>query len=604
MKSRTKRVRWLSALILSLGVEAGAASGTVAIRGLRREAGGRVRLELEPQAEEGAFVDVFSTDSLASPSWRLRGAYLKPEGTRPLVWEDAPEAAGAASARFYRAGRADLDANENGIPDLREALTHIHDLPEVSRARWARAGLAGAPPQYATVLDVRNFGAKGNGTADDTAAVNAAISQAPARSVVYLPAGTYRLTQPLYLKSDLILRGDGPSLTSLSFEGAGTAGRCIGIVRWDSNQTAAYTSVTGGMAYGSSEVAVASVAGLTAGDIVELEEDNDPAWGLNESWQARLAGQLNRIRAVDPAARRLALDRPLRHAFTRARNPRLRKLSTVSNVGVEKLFIRRKDAVSGYTIELKYAARCWIRQVESTMTYKAHVWMERAFECEVRESYFHDAFVFGGDGQGYGVACGKRTGDCLVEDNVFRHLRHAMIVGIGANGNVYGYNYSTQRAIDPVHGTPQADVSVHGNYVFMNLFEGNIFEDADVPDWYWPAGPGNTLFRNRISNAGTAVDVGSNRQNFLGNVLTFGTIKTAGGLSGVVDYGNVKQGDAARVEWPGCPCRNLPDSLYRCVPPAFIRAVSAVAWPPLGPGARLDAPTPASLRYAAAAYVP
>jgi hypothetical protein len=151
---------------------------------------------------------------------------------------------------------------------------------------------------------------------------------------------------------------------------------------------------------------------------------------------------------------------------------------------------------------------------------------------------------------------------------------------------------------------PQADLSVHGNYVFMNLFEGNVLEDADVPDWYWPAGPGNTLFRNRISNSGTAIDVGSNNQNFLGNVLTRGTIKTAASLLGVVDYGNVKEGSAMNIVWPGCTCRNLPDSLYRCVPPDFIRSAAGVSWPPLGPAAPLDAPIPAKQRYASGAYVP
>lgn len=570
------------------------------ITAIRHEAGGAV-LEI---AGAGAFNDVFSTDSLTSPAWSLRGAYLRGDDRQQLAWREPEHAVRETPrSRFFTVGRADLDQNENGIPDLREQLTHVHDLPAGARARWARAGLPAAPPAFTTVLNVRQLGAKGNGTTDDTAAISAAIAQAPANSVVYLPAGSYRLTQPLYLKPDMILRGDGPALTSLLFEGPGTAGRCIGIVRWDSSQTAAAVDVTDGMTLGSTGLTVSSADGLRAGDIVEIDEDNDPAWGFTEPWQQRLPGQINRLAAVDTATRRLTLDRPLRHAFASARQPRLRRLSTIANVGIENLYIRRQDAVAGYTIELKYAVRCWIRNVESYMTYKAHVWMDRAFECDVRQNYFHDAFVFGGDGQGYGVGCGKRTSDCLVEDNVFRHLRHAMIVGIGANGNVFGYNYSTQRALDPVHGTPQADLSVHGNYVFMNLFEGNVLEDADVPDWYWPAGPGNTLFRNRLVNTGTAIEVGSNRQNFLGNVLTSGTIRQAATLQGVVDYGNVEEGDRDNVGWPGCSCRNLPDSLYRSVPPAFILD-AGVAWPPIGPERPLDAETPALQRYASGAYVP
>lgn len=552
-----------------------------------------------------AFTDVFSTDRLNPPSWELRDAYLRPDDRQQIIWHEPSHStrAPAPTARYFTVGRTDIDLNENGIPDVREKLTHVHDLPDNARARWARAGLHAPTPDFKTIVNVRNHGAKGNGTTDDTAAIIAAISKAPANSVVYLPAGSYRLTQTLFLKSDMILRGDGAALTSLIFEGSGTAQRCIAISRWESDQTATTTALTAGMNRDSTEITVASVAGLKVGDIVEIDEENDPAWKLNDEWQARLPGQLNRIVAIDTASRKLTLDRHLRHTFTAARLPRLRRLNTIANVGIENMFIRRKDAVVGYTIEMKYAVRCWVRNVESFKTYKAHIWMERAFECEVRENYFHDAFVFGGDGQGYGVGCGKHTSDCLIENNVFRLLRHSMIVGIGANGNVYGYNYSTQRALDPVYGTPQADISVHGNYVFMNLFEGNVLEDADVPDWYWPAGPGNTLFRNRIVNAGTAIDVGSNHQNFIGNVLTRGTIQKANALQGVTDYGNVKKGNLAIVEWPGCPCQNIPDSLYRAVPPDFILAAN-VAWPPIGPERPINSETPALKRVASGAFVP
>jgi hypothetical protein len=536
----------------------------------------------------------------------VRGAYLRADGNPSLSWCEPDDGSVPPNvrSRFFRIGRADIDRNENGIPDARETWTHMHDLPLASRARWARAGLGGAPTNFATVVNVKTYGAKGDGVTDDYAAISTAISKAPAGSVVYLPAGTYRITATLYLKSDMILRGDGAALTSLIFEGAGTANRCIGIIRWDSNQPTTYVTVTDGMTLGSTVLTVSSVSGFQPGDIIEVEEENDPAWGLTSSWQLWLPGQMNRVLAVDTANRRLTVDRHLRHTFTASRNPRLRKLVTYSNVGIENVFIRRKDAVVGYTIEMKYAVRCWIRNVESYMTYKGHVWLERAYECEVRQNYVHDSFVFGGGGEGYGVCCGKRTSDCLVEDNVFQHLRHSMIVGIGANGNVYGYNFSTERALDPESGRPQADISVHGNYVFMNLFEGNVLEDADVPDWYWPAGPGNTLFRNLIINSGTAIDVGSNNQNFLGNVLTSGTISTALSLEGVIDYGNVKEGNMEAVAWPGCTCHTLPDSLYRSVPPAFIRNAVGVSWPAIGPDRPLDSTTPAKQRFVTGMYVP
>lgn len=605
---QTRRVPWAAALLLVACCAEPATAvngGQPVLRGLHRGADGRMVLQIAPAGESGEFIDVFSTESLQAPTWRLSAAYLRPSGATEFLWSEAddPLLPGSPRSRFFRLGRADIDRNENGIADAREALTAVYDLPENARARWAQAGLRGPVTNFTNVLNVKNYGAKGNGTTDDTSAINSAISKAPSGSVIYLPAGTYRLTKRIYLKSNMILRGDGSALTSLIFEGSNTYDRCIGLACWDSDQPTTYVTPTAGMEKGSAVVTVSSVAGFQAGDVIEIEEDNDPAWGFTESWQARVVGQLNRVVAVDAANSRLTLGHHLRHTFTAVRRPRLRRLVTITNAGVENLYVRRKDAVTGYTIEMKFAVRCWVRNVESYMAYSAHVWMDRSFECEVRENYFHDAFVFGGGGQGYGVCSGKHTSDCLIENNVFYHLRHSMIVGSGANGNVYGYNCSSARALDPEHGTLQPDISVHGNYVFMNLFEGNVLEDADVPDWYAPAGPGNTLFRNRITNSGTAIDVGSNHQNFMGNVLTQGTLTQDGALQGIVDFANVKRGDVENVAWPDGVCGSLPDSLYRSVPPTFVLS-AGVYWPPIGPDEPLDTVTPAQQRSLSGAFVP
>lgn len=56
--------------------------------------------------------------------------------------------------------------------------------------------------EYVT-LNVRRFGAKGDGIADDTAAIQAAILSCPKHSRVYIPEGTYRIRN-LFLKSDVI----------------------------------------------------------------------------------------------------------------------------------------------------------------------------------------------------------------------------------------------------------------------------------------------------------------------------------------------------------------------------------------------------------------
>jgi Pectate lyase superfamily protein len=59
------------------------------------------------------------------------------------------------------------------------------------------------------ILDVRDFGAKGNGTADDTRALQRLLDASARRGAVgFVPAGTYRCTSALLLRSDVQLNLD------------------------------------------------------------------------------------------------------------------------------------------------------------------------------------------------------------------------------------------------------------------------------------------------------------------------------------------------------------------------------------------------------------
>lgn len=70
-------------------------------------------------------------------------------------------------------------------------------------------------PAEAKVIDVTAFGAVGDGRADDTAALQAAIQKT---GLIYLPAGTYRITAPLKVPPR---EGSAPARRIL--QGAGTA---------------------------------------------------------------------------------------------------------------------------------------------------------------------------------------------------------------------------------------------------------------------------------------------------------------------------------------------------------------------------------------------
>lgn len=143
-------------------------------------------------------------------------------------------------------------------------------------------------------LNVRDFGAKGDGVADDTAAIRAALSQAAkenaARRVrvghrslenggvgdgpiseVFFPQGIYRVSETLLVRRDAVLRGDGATIQmkaadrdimyfhsafrcfvrGLAFEGGATALRF-----WTQNNDTAHITIQGCSFAGTSAAAI------------------------------------------------------------------------------------------------------------------------------------------------------------------------------------------------------------------------------------------------------------------------------------------------------------------------------------------------------------
>lgn len=94
---------------------------------------------------------------------------------------------------------------------------------------------AESPPpaaRFAGEVSVADFGAKGDGIADDTAAFQKAIAAAPQASAIRVPPGRYRLTDTLHVKARTLIGSDAGawvadevSLPTLLPEG--TSGPCI-----------------------------------------------------------------------------------------------------------------------------------------------------------------------------------------------------------------------------------------------------------------------------------------------------------------------------------------------------------------------------------------
>jgi hypothetical protein len=86
----------------------------------------------------------------------------------------------------------------------------------------ASSGLVQVARAESAVYNVMNYGAKGDGVTDDTAAIRAAVNAATTGSSVVVPPGTYLMTSWIYLKNDISIVGTpGSSVLTMPAGGGG-----------------------------------------------------------------------------------------------------------------------------------------------------------------------------------------------------------------------------------------------------------------------------------------------------------------------------------------------------------------------------------------------
>jgi len=495
---------------------------------------------------------------------------------------------------------------------------NLNDIDPGRRTDWRQAGYPGQIPDItANIIDVKMNGATGNGITDDSSVIQSLIDDATPPAVIYFPPGVYRLRSTLNVKSGIVLRGDGSQSTRLDFEGD------RGCIYISGTTNGGYTSILNGLDKGSDQITVADPSRFQVGQGGEIRQEDidavDPAgdWAKSGWVPDHVVGQMVKIKAINGNI--LTIDPPLNLTLSVDKQPEILPVRYVTEVGIEDLHLHSINAGTGANnININRAADCWVRRVESDNTQKYHVSVAKSLHLEIRDSYIHDAVTKGDGGAGYGVSLSTYTTAVLVENNIFNELRHSMIIQLGVNGSVFGYNYARRNYSDD--GWDKAYISIHGHYPYMNLFEGNIVGIACLADYWGASGPGNTLFRNRVIGTdkhkdfgpyrGITIDDYSHKQNIIGNELT--GAQTAITFDGSTDisqgtsrdllvHGNNVHGTIA---WDAAmpSDHTLPASFYLSAKPAFF---DDMAWPAMGPDQELNANTiPAEKRWNSGNFVP
>jgi len=105
-----------------------------------------------------------------------------------------------------------------------------------------------------------------------------------------------------------------------------------------------------------------------------------------------------------------------------------------------------EEGYNGNFVSFSGSNNSWIAGVHMKKSRRHHVKISHSDNIEVRGCYFHKSYSYGGGGNGYGVCLANESRYCLIENNIFGKLRHAMIFGNDSKYNVVSYNYQKNSA--------------------------------------------------------------------------------------------------------------------------------------------------------------
>jgi hypothetical protein len=393
------------------------------------------------------------------------------------------------------------------------------EIPEERLVDWGKAGAVFVCDSM-HIITSSSLGLDNTGNNDNTAVINNAIDTASKPLMFLFEPGIYLFNGTIKLKSNVCISGYSSENTFFKFDMHKKAAHCFNI---SGGAASEFTDVSGGYFRNNDYLTTEQYDIFATGDYVEIHQENGN-WDSNPAnWAKYSVGQVLKIKSIHKDT--LFFYEKLRIDYTAGLHPRLRKINPIENCEIKYLNIERIDLPDNgapYNILLSFAVNCGISGVESNKSVGSHIMITLSKNITVSGSYFHNAFIFDGSGtKGYGVTLNNHASDCLVENNIFRYLRHAMMVKHGANGNVFAYNYS----LEPHRSEPIADlsgdISLHGHFAYANLFEGNIVQNIITDDFWGPSGPLNTFFRNRAELYGIiSTSDKSDSMNYAGNEVT------------------------------------------------------------------------------------
>jgi|GEM_PF-3206341 len=357
-------------------------------------------------------------------------------------------------------------------------------------------------------------------------------------AIIYLPAGVYELNQSIDLDHNyhnIIFQGDGSSETILRFNLGSPEPNCFHIYGFE-HQDSDKRYLSTNLNKNNNTLSCSENIGFSTPNWIHLSHETHAIHDPQYYYGA--VGQITRLESCN------GTDGTIKDNASKlypSGESYILPITPAMNIGIENLTIERLDSEiasggqHGINVYFEYSVNCWIKGVKFIQTCRQHSQIRYSSHILVSGCYIHNSRGFESGGYGYGVIITESTTNCLIENNIFDTLRHAMLIQAGAMCNVFSFNYSYEQLWKhagnyvpgdegPIIGYYGADLCCHGNYPYANLFEHNFVERIGLDRHHGANGLYNTVFRNRVTNDHDNDDswifvAKTEKTNVLGNVL-------------------------------------------------------------------------------------
>lgn len=355
-----------------------------------------------------------------------------------------------------------IEPNASGISFIgfKGQVGFVSDLADDDGSDWIGfepAGLGAvarsAQDKLRDNISVQDFGAVGNGTTNDTTAIQAAIDALPTGQTLNGLGRTYLVTNTLNLKANMTLEN-----FVFDFSTANNSGELLNALGFIGNEIAISTGLT----VGQITFTVADGSGFAAGDYVYIKSSD--FW---DNWDDLcIMAETHRVKTV--LGNSITLFDPILYAMPTS--PKIQKLTTLDNLTLRN--IRAFGSGAGALgdqegARLSYCKNLLLDNCNFIKFDDRCIRLSTCIDFTITNGIYGQANK---TGLSYGVAIANASINGKISNNTFFDCRHGVTLGDDAGPNRYivvdGNNFTLCREAG-IDAHTAADLCVISNNTFQ-----------------------------------------------------------------------------------------------------------------------------------------